>query len=94
MRSRARRADDGQPIVILYPGVVYGPGVMSEGNLLGRLLADHLAGRLPGLIGPERIWSFAWIDDVAAAHVAALERGTAGSTYAARRRKPSSAASV
>ena len=65
---------DGRPIVILYPGVVYGPGVLSEGNLLGRLLADHLVGRLPGLIGPERIWSFAWVDDVAAAHVAALER--------------------
>jgi farnesol dehydrogenase len=68
----AQRA--GRPIVILYPGVVYGPGVLSEANLLGRLLADHLAGRLPGLIGPEHIWSFAWLDDVAAAHVAALER--------------------
>lgn len=68
----AQRA--GHPMVILYPGVVYGPGVLSEANLLGRLLADHLAGRLPGLIGPEHIWSFAWIGDVAAAHVAALER--------------------
>ncbi|HEY7473864.1 MAG TPA: NAD-dependent epimerase/dehydratase family protein [Vicinamibacterales bacterium] len=71
----------GSPIVILYPGVIYGPGVMSEGNLLGRLFADHLSGKLPGLIGPDRIWSFAWVDDVAAAHVAALERGRPGSTY-------------
>jgi farnesol dehydrogenase len=75
-------AGAGQPIVILYPGVVYGPGVMSEGNLVGRLLADHRAGRLPGLIGPERIWSFAWIDDVAAAHVTAVERAQPGSSYA------------
>ena len=75
----AQRA--GQPIVILYPGVVYGPGVLSEANLLGRLLADHLAGRLPGLIGPEHIWSFAWVDDVAAAHVAALERPQPEPTY-------------
>ncbi|HYN09293.1 MAG TPA: NAD-dependent epimerase/dehydratase family protein [Vicinamibacterales bacterium] len=71
----------GRPIVILYPGVVYGPGVMSEGNLLGRLIADHLSGRLPGLIGPEHVWSFAWVDDVAAAHVAALERAPPGSVY-------------
>ena len=78
--ARAAR-DAGRPIVILYPGVVYGPGVMSEANLVGRLLADHLAGRLPGLIGPEHIWSFAWIDDVAAAHVAALERAKSGSAY-------------
>jgi nucleoside-diphosphate-sugar epimerase len=78
----ARAAQDaGQPIVILYPGVVYGSGVLSEANLLGRLLADHLAGRLPGLIGPEHIWSFAWIGDVAAAHVAALERPHARAAY-------------
>ena len=78
----ARAAGEaGSPIVILYPGVVYGPGLMSEGNLLGRLLADHLAGRLPGLIGPEHIWSFTWVDDAAAAHVAALERAPAGATY-------------
>ena len=70
----ARRAQaDHVPLVILFPGVVYGPGVMSEGNLLGRLLADHAAGRLPGLIGPDRIWSYAWVDDVARAHAAAVE---------------------
>ncbi len=78
----ARKArDDGFPIVTLYPGVVYGPGVMSEANLLGRLLGDHLAGRLPGLIGPEHIWSFAWVDDVAAAHVAALELAPHAASY-------------
>lgn len=41
-------------------------------------MADHLAGRLPGLIGPEKIWSFAWVEEVAAAHVDALTRGNAG----------------
>ena len=66
---------------MLYPGVVYGPGVMSEGNLVGRLLADHRAGKLPGLIGADRVWSFSWVDDVAAAHVRALERAAPGSRY-------------
>jgi farnesol dehydrogenase len=78
----ARRARDaGAPIVRLYPGVVYGPGVLSEGNLLGRLLADQAAGRLPGLVGPERVWSYAWIDDVALAHVEAVERASPGADY-------------
>jgi farnesol dehydrogenase len=78
----ARRAREaGAPIVTLYPGLIYGPGIMSEGNLLGRMLADHVAGRLPGLIGADRIWSFAWVDDVAGAHVAALERASPGATY-------------
>lgn len=66
-------AHRGTPIVTLYPGVVYGPGVATEGNLVGRLLHDHLAGRLPGIIGADRQWSFAYVDDVAEAHVAAAE---------------------
>jgi farnesol dehydrogenase len=73
---------DGCPLVRLYPGVVYGPGSMTEGNLVGRLIADHLAGRLPGVVGPERPWSFAFVDDVARGHVEALERGAAGARYA------------
>ncbi len=73
-----RAAEAGAPIVILVPGVIFGPGIMSEGNLIGRMVADHLAGKLPGLIGPDKIWSFAWVDDVANAHVDALEHGTPG----------------
>jgi NAD+-dependent farnesol dehydrogenase len=72
-RDVARRAtSDGLPVVTLYPGVIYGPGPATEGDLVGRLMRDHLAGRLPGVIGPERLWSYAFVDDVADAHVAAL----------------------
>jgi farnesol dehydrogenase len=71
----------GVPLVRVYPGVVYGPGPFTEGNLVGRLIADHLSRRLPGLVGPENRWSFAYIDDVAAGHCAALERGVPGSRY-------------
>ena len=71
----------GAPVVRLYPGVVYGPGPMTEGNLIGRMVADHLAGRLPGLIGAARRWSYAYIDDVAGGFVAALERGRLGERY-------------
>lgn len=74
-------ANDGAPLIRLYPGVIYGPGPLTEGNFVGRQLADHLAGRLPGLIGAERVWSYAWIDDVAAAYVSALERGVVGRQY-------------
>jgi len=73
-----RAADAGAPITMIAPGVIYGPGLMSEGNLIGRMVDDHLHRRLPGLIGPDRIWSFAWVDDVANAHVDALEHGERG----------------
>jgi len=72
-RDVARRATaDGSPVVTLYPGVIYGPGPATEGNLVGRLMRDHLRGRLPAVIGPERLWSYVFIEDVAEAHVAAL----------------------
>ena len=71
----------GAPLIRVYPGVIYGPGRFTEGNLVGRLIADHLNGRLPGLIGPEKPWSFAFVDDVAEGHCAALEHGIPGSRY-------------
>lgn len=71
----------GLPVVTMVPGVVYGPGTASEGNLVSRLVADHLAGRLPGIVGGGRVWSCAHVEDVAEAHVAALERGRPGVEY-------------
>ena len=72
----------GMPIVVLIPAVVYGPGPATEGNLVSRLLRDHLVGRLPGIVGADHQWSFAWIDDVAEAHVSAVEGATIGAEYA------------
>jgi NAD+-dependent farnesol dehydrogenase len=81
-RSVARTAATaGLPIVSLVPGVIYGPGRATDGNLVGRLIHDHLQGRLPGLIGADRRWSYAYIDDVAEAHVAALAHGELGAEY-------------
>lgn len=81
-RDVARRASgDGLDVVTLYPGVIYGPGPATEGDLVGRLMRDHLHGRLPAVIGPERIWSFAFIDDVARAHVAALTHSRPAREY-------------
>jgi NAD+-dependent farnesol dehydrogenase len=75
-------AAEGQDLVMLYPGVVYGPGEMTDANLVVKMIADHLAGRLQGIVGPgDRLWSYAYVDDVALGHVRALERGRAGERY-------------
>jgi NAD+-dependent farnesol dehydrogenase len=78
-RDAAARGED---IVILYPGVVYGPGDMTEGNLVARLVSDHLRGKLPALVGPgNRLWSYSYVDDVAVGHGLALEKGRRGERY-------------
>lgn len=71
----------GVPLIRLYPGVIYGPGPATDGNLVGRQIADHLKGRLPGVVGADRIWSFSYVGDVATAHVAALTAGVPGRRY-------------
>jgi farnesol dehydrogenase len=72
----------GQDLVLLYPGVVYGPGEMTEANLVVKMVRDHLAGKMPGIVGPgDRLWCYAYADDVAEAHVAALERAPSGARY-------------
>jgi NAD+-dependent farnesol dehydrogenase len=81
-RLAREAAAAGQDVVVLYPGVIYGPGEMTEGNIVARLVADHLNGRLPALVGPgDRRWSYAFVDDVAEGHALALERGRAGERF-------------
>jgi NAD+-dependent farnesol dehydrogenase len=72
----------GRDVVLLYPGVVYGPGDRTAGNIVVNMIADHLRGRFPGIIGPgDRLWSYAFVEDVAAGHVDALEKGRPGERY-------------
>ncbi len=78
--ARARAA--GYPVVTLYPGVIYGPGRETPGNLVGRLISDFVAGRTPGLLGDGRqVWSFAFIGDVACGHLSAMDRASGGGEY-------------
>ena len=69
-------------VLALMPGVIYGPGPLTEGNLVGGMVSQYLAGKFPGLLGSgNQRWSFAFNDDVVAAHLAALDRGKPGEEY-------------
>jgi len=71
------------PVVALFPGVIYGPGPKTEGNLVGGMIDQYLAGKFPGVLGSgEQRWSFSFNADVVAAHLAALEKGKVGEEYA------------
>ncbi len=67
----------GLPLVIVQPGLVYGPG---DTSAVGETLVKFFHHRLPMLpAGTEFTW--AHVDDVARAHVLAMEKGRPGETY-------------
>lgn len=72
----------GVPLSVVYPGVIYGPGELTEGNIVVRHVLDLIHRRLPGLLGsPERLWNYVHVEDVVAGIVAVLERAAPGSRY-------------
>ncbi|HBL28917.1 MAG TPA: hypothetical protein DD490_18945 [Acidobacteria bacterium] len=80
---RARQAiAAGVPLVVVYPGVIYGRGELTEGNIVVRHVLDLIHGRLPALLGrPERRWNYVNVEDVARGVVLALEKAAPGSRY-------------
>ena len=71
------KIDDGLPLTIVMPGLVYGPGDTSG---MRTALVDLLRGRLP--VTPART-AFCWahVEDTARGHVLAMEKGKPGETY-------------
>jgi farnesol dehydrogenase len=70
------------PVITMFPGVIYGPGPKTEGNLVGGMIEQYVAGKFPGVLGSgEQRWSFAFNADVVAAHLAALDKGRLGQEY-------------
>jgi NAD+-dependent farnesol dehydrogenase len=81
-REAVRALAAGFPIVVLYPGIIYGPGRRTRGNLVAKLVEDFACGRTPGLLGDgNQVWSFAYIDDVAKGHLLALSVSPKGGEY-------------
>ena len=75
---------------MLYPGVVYGPGDLTDGEPRGSSMVARppAPASCPRSSGPgDRLWSYAYVDDVAEGHAAALERGRRGRALLPLRRE-------
>lgn len=68
---------DGLPLVILQPGVIYGPG---DTSVLHDALVQYLTGKL-FIIPNGTAHSLAYVDDVARAHLLAMDKGKSGENY-------------
>lgn len=76
---------EGLPLVTVYPGVIYGPGDLTEGNIVVRnFLLPRAKGKFLGLflLGKGTgLWSYSYVDDVAEGHILALVKGKIGEAY-------------
>jgi nucleoside-diphosphate-sugar epimerase len=67
----------GLPLVTVLPGVVYGPG---DASSIGQTFAAYLRRRLP-LLPSRTAYCWAHVDDVAAGHLLAMQKGCPGESY-------------
>jgi nucleoside-diphosphate-sugar epimerase len=67
----------GLPLVIVQPGLIYGPGDTSTVRVN---LLDLLRGRLPALPS-QTAYCWAHVDDTVTGHILAMEKGKVGESY-------------
>lgn len=81
-RELWRRQQAGDPVILLLPAILVGPGKRTQGNYLAGVLDQVRRRRLPGLIGDgEQRWNLVPAASAAQGFRLALESGTAGESY-------------
>jgi len=68
---------DGLPLIIVMPGLIYGPG---DTSTVRTNIIDFLKGKLP-LLPTRTAMCWAHVEDVAQGHILAMEKGRLGETY-------------
>jgi nucleoside-diphosphate-sugar epimerase len=69
--------EQGLPLIIVQPGVVYGPG---DTSIMGETFRKYLKRKLP-LIPKQTAFCWAHVEDTARGHVLAMEKGKPGESY-------------
>jgi farnesol dehydrogenase len=75
-------AEQGFPMVIVNPTRVYGPGKLTEGNSVSRMIDLYDRGKFPLLLNQGgNIGNYTFVDDVVQGLTLAMERGRIGERY-------------
>ncbi|RYY24742.1 MAG: NAD-dependent epimerase/dehydratase family protein [Chitinophagaceae bacterium] len=72
----------GLEAVIVNPSRVYGPGPVTQANMITKMLINCLKGRpvlMPGI--PHVVGNYAYVEDVVDGHLLAMEKGAGGEKY-------------
>jgi farnesol dehydrogenase len=71
-QAARRFIEQGHPLYVAYPGVIYGPGNLTDGNSVAKNIIPFLNGRMPfGL--SIKTWSYAFVQDVVRGLVKVIE---------------------
>ena len=68
---------EGLPLVVVMPGLVYGPG---DTSAAGETFKQYLQGKLP-IVPSRTAYNWAHVDDIVEGHILAMEKGRAGEAY-------------
>jgi len=77
-----RWAAEGFPVVLVNPTRVYGPGKLTEGNTVSRMIDMYDRGKLPVLLnGGRNVANYVFVDDLVDGLILALANGRIGERY-------------
>ncbi len=75
-------AADNQPAVVVNPTRVFGPGPRNESNIVAKIIQQYQRGWWRWLPGSgTSVGNYAFVNDVAAGHIAAMQFGRSGQCY-------------
>ncbi len=77
-KEALKAAQEGLPVIIVMPTTPVGPGDWKP-TPTGKLIVDFLNGKMPGYV--ETGLNFVGVEDVAAGHLLAAQRGKSGERY-------------
>jgi len=60
------------PVYVLYPGVIYGPGNLTDGNIVAKNIIPFLNGQMPFGMAI-KVWSYSYVKDVVSGFIKVIE---------------------
>ena len=74
--------ESGLPVMVVNPTRLFGPGLLTEGNFVTKMIRSYLHGRWRAILADgSAIGNYAFVDDVVRGHWLALEHGQPGQKY-------------
>lgn len=80
-QKAAELIQNGIPIIRIYPAVIYGPGMLTDGNLIAKMIIEYLHGKAMGILGGNKLWTYSYIHDITFGIIRALDKGITGERY-------------